>query len=316
MSTIDKILQLVDESGLKAKEYAINAGLGAGNITDWKTGRSKPSVESLQKIAKYAGVQLEWLTGDSEFKTQEDLFNEFSKQFEEYSQNLYRLDVSNAVIMSTVTNFLLKDKNLNYYKYLSYIKNFFLENSLNKISNAKIKKFVKDFPEDEQNNLIFIINDILKEIRLQQKSRENYYSFKTSLVNKNIYNCPVYGRISAGIPNWAEECLESHLPLDPDLMNINNPEECFFLRVNGESMNKLVRNGAYALIRRQDVVENGDIAVVLVDNYDATLKKFTKHGDVVVLEPMSNDPNFQTQIYDKNTDIKILGKYLGKFELN
>lgn len=316
MSTIDKILQLVDESGLKAKEYAINAGLGAGNITDWKTGRSKPSVESLQKIAKYAGVQLEWLTGDSEFKTQEDLFNEFSKQFEEYSQNLYHLDVSNAVIMSTVTNFLLKDKNLNYYKYLSYIKNFFLGNSLNKISNAKIKKFVKDFPEDEQNNLIFIINDILKEIRLQQKSRENYYSFKTSLVNKNIYNCPVYGRISAGIPNWAEECLESHLPLDPDLMNINNPEECFFLRVNGESMNKLVRNGAYALIRRQDVVENGDIAVVLVDNYDATLKKFTKHGDVVVLEPMSDDPNFQTQIYDKNTDIKILGKYLGKFELN
>lgn len=135
-------------------------------------------------------------------------------------------------------------------------------------------------------------------------------------IKYSFFNCPVYGRISAGIPNWAEECLESYLPLDPNLMNINNPEECFFLRVNGESMNKLVRNGAYALIRKQDVVENGDIAVVLVDNYDATLKKFTKHGDVVVLEPMSDDPNFQTQIYDKNTDIKILGKYLGKFELN
>ena len=64
MNTIDRILQLVEESGLTAKEYAINAGLGAGNITDWKTGRSKPSVESLQKIAKYANVQLEWLTGD------------------------------------------------------------------------------------------------------------------------------------------------------------------------------------------------------------------------------------------------------------
>lgn len=141
-------------------------------------------------------------------------------------------------------------------------------------------------------------------------------SNSTILDKDSLFNCPVYGRISAGIPNWAEECLESYLPLDPNLMNINNPEECFFLRVNGESMNKLVRNGAYALIRKQDVVENGDIAVVLVDNYDATLKKFTKHGDVVVLEPMSNDPNFQTQIYDKNTDIKILGKYLGKFELN
>ena len=73
MNTIDRILQLVDESSLTAKEYAINAGLGAGNITDWKTGRSKPSVESLQKIAKYAKVQLEWLTGDSEYRTQKDL---------------------------------------------------------------------------------------------------------------------------------------------------------------------------------------------------------------------------------------------------
>lgn len=72
MNTIDRILQLVEESGLTAKEYAINAGLGAGNITDWKTGRSKPSVESLQKIAKYANVQLEWLTGDSSFKTYSD----------------------------------------------------------------------------------------------------------------------------------------------------------------------------------------------------------------------------------------------------
>lgn len=44
--------------------------------------------------------------------------------------------------------------------------------------------------------------------------------------------CPVYGRISAGIPNWAEECIEGRLPIDPELMNILNPEECFFLRVS------------------------------------------------------------------------------------
>ena len=83
--------------------------------------------------------------------------------------------------------------------------------------------------------------------------------------------CPVYGQISAGQPNWAEECIEGRLPLDPDLMGIVNPEEHFFLRVNGESMNKVVRNGAFALIHKQDVVEDGEIAVVLVNGYDATL---------------------------------------------
>lgn len=130
-----------------------------------------------------------------------------------------------------------------------------------------------------------------------------------------IYACPVYGRISAGQPNWAEECIEGRLPIDPNLMGIIDPEECYFLRVNGESMNKIIRNGAYALIRKTDWVENGEIAVVLVNGFDATLKKFTKNGDVIVLEPMSTDDTIQTQIYTKDTPIKIIGKYIGKFEM-
>lgn len=81
-------------------------------------------------------------------------------------------------------------------------------------------------------------------------------------------------------------------------------------------MNKVVRNGAYALIHKQDIVENGEIAVVLVNGDEATLKKFNKQGDLVILEPMSNDTSFQVQVYDKTTPIKIIGKYIGKFEIN
>ena len=131
-----------------------------------------------------------------------------------------------------------------------------------------------------------------------------------------FYMCPVYGQISAGLPNWAEECIEGRLPLDTDLMGIVNPEEHFFLRVNGESMNKIIKNGAFALIHKQDTIENGEIAVVLVNGFDATLKKFTKQGDLVILEPQSSDDTFKTQVYDKTTNIKILGKYIGKMEIN
>lgn len=139
-----------------------------------------------------------------------------------------------------------------------------------------------------------------------------------SLISKetSYFMCPVYGQISAGQPNWAEECIEGRLPIDTDLMGIVNPEEHFFLRVNGESMNNVVKNGAFALIHKQDMVEDGEIAVVLVNGSDATLKRFTKKGDVVVLEPDSTDPSFKTQIYDKTTPIKILGKYVGKMEIN
>lgn len=134
--------------------------------------------------------------------------------------------------------------------------------------------------------------------------------------SKQFYMCPVYGKISAGIPNWAEECLEGYLPIDTNLMGIINPEECFFLLVNGESMNKVIRNGAYALIRKQDIVTDGEIAAVLVNGFEATLKRFSKQGDFIILEPMSTDETFKMQIYDKNTTIKVLGKYIGKFEIN
>lgn len=150
----------------------------------------------------------------------------------------------------------------------------------------------------------------------------NNKSKKKDIPNDNLltqfYMCPVYGRISAGQPNWAEENIEGRIPV-PMTGEIDNPEECFYLKVNGESMNKVVKNGAYALIHKQDIVEDGEIAVVLVNGYDATLKKFSKQGDFVVLEPMSDvtdDPDIKTQIYDKSTSIKILGKYIGKFELN
>lgn len=148
----------------------------------------------------------------------------------------------------------------------------------------------------------------------------NYFNIlKSDLVedkSKKYYMCPVYGQISAGQPNWAEECIEGRIPIDTDLMDIYNPEEYFFLRVNGESMNNVIKNGAFALIHKQDIVENGEIAVVLVNGYDATLKKFTKQGDLIILEPNSTDETFKTQVYDKTTSIKILGKYVGKLEIN
>lgn len=152
-------------------------------------------------------------------------------------------------------------------------------------------------------------------IDLAEKEKINKNIARVSL-DISFYMCPVYGQISAGQPNWVEENIEGRLPIDPNLMGIVNPEEHFFLRVNGESMNKVIRNGAFALIHKQDIVKDGEIAVVLINGYDATLKKFTRQGDMIILEPQSTDETFKTQVYDKTTPIKILGKYVGKMEFN
>ncbi len=173
----------------------------------------------------------------------------------------------------------------------------------------------KNMPSIETlNNLSEVLNCSTDYLLGKSDTRNNTSNIDES--DKKFYMCPVYGQISAGQPNWAEECIEGRLPLDPNLMGIVNPEEHFFLRVNGESMNKIIRNGAFALIHKQDMVEDGEIAVVLVNGYDATLKKFTRQGDMIILEPESTDDSFKTQVYDKTTPIKILGKYVGKMEIN
>ena len=184
--------------------------------------------------------------------------------------------------------------------------------------------FVKDLPDFSKSKVNIIwgiyityLSELINKFNLTEITTTNNTNniIKSTSSNK-FYLCPVYGQISAGQPNWAEENIEGRLPIDIELMNIISPEEYFFLRVNGESMNNVVKNGAFALIHKQDMVEDGEIAVVLVNGYDATLKRFTKKGDVVVLEPDSTDPSFKTQIYDKTTPIKILGKYVGKMEIN
>lgn len=72
--TLSRIFRLIKDNKITAKEFAEGAGLAGGSITDWKTGRSKPSIQALRKIAKTYKIQLEWLTGDSKYKTKTEEF--------------------------------------------------------------------------------------------------------------------------------------------------------------------------------------------------------------------------------------------------
>ncbi len=136
-----------------------------------------------------------------------------------------------------------------------------------------------------------------------------------SQMQEQYYMCPVYSTATLTC-NLADACIEGRIPVNSTLFNLVCPEEYFFLHITEESMNKLIKSGSYALIHRQDKVENGEIAVLLINQTESTLKRFTKKGDLTILEPLSNNDDFQLQIYDKTTSIQVLGKYVGKFELN
>lgn len=119
------------------------------------------------------------------------------------------------------------------------------------------------------------------------------------------HRIPILGRISAGLPLYAEEQIEGWTYTE-----LNHGGEYFALRVQGDSMTAArINDGDLLIIRRQDIVENGEIAVVMVGDDEATVKCFYRDKNIVTLMPQSYNPAHKPQIYDiRETSIHILGK--------
>ncbi len=104
------------------------------------------------------------------------------------------------------------------------------------------------------------------------------------------YSLPILGVIRAGVPVLASEEIEGYEPAD-----VSEPELHFYLRVGGDSMiNAGIHSGDLVLIRQQDCAENGQIVACVVDEEDATLKRFRRQGDFVILQP--ENPAFEPRI--------------------
>lgn len=70
---IERIFDLINERGISQKDLAQAIGVSTGNISDWKSGRAKPSIDVLNRIATYFGVTIDYLVGRSEVRSIDDL---------------------------------------------------------------------------------------------------------------------------------------------------------------------------------------------------------------------------------------------------
>ncbi|HML34355.1 MULTISPECIES: transcriptional repressor LexA [Sporomusa] len=123
---------------------------------------------------------------------------------------------------------------------------------------------------------------------------------------KNITPVPLVGRVTAGTPILAVENIEETYPLPTEL--IGN-DDVFMLTVQGDSMIEAgILDGDYILIRSQNTARNGDIVVALIDEEEATVKRFFKEKDCIRLQP--ENPAMEP-IYSRQ--VTILGKVIGVF---
>lgn len=140
---------------------------------------------------------------------------------------------------------------------------------------------------------------------------------KDSDLKNKLFLIPIVGKVAAGKPILADENIEGYLPIDPLMYHLTSPNGFFFLQIQGESMNKLIKNGSYALIKKQDYAEDGDVIVAIVNgDNEATVKRYKQLNEqFVMLEPVSEDSSFEPITIDlKNTKFSIIGKVVGDFK--
>ncbi len=106
---------------------------------------------------------------------------------------------------------------------------------------------------------------------VEYKGRRNVTTARGQKERGQTLKVPVLGRVSCGIPRFAEENIEEYVRLPVSLFGHG---EVFFLRANGDSMIEAgINDGDLVLIRHQDYAEGGQIVVALIDD-EATLKRY------------------------------------------
>ena len=114
----------------------------------------------------------------------------------------------------------------------------------------------------------------------------------------------VLGNIAAGEPIEAIEDIETF-----DLTKVFDPQDHFLLRVRGTSMIlDGINDGDLAIVRHTNVANSGDTVVALVDGGEATLKRFRKTKDTIILIP-ANDQMKQMEFAASRVEIR--GVFVG-----
>lgn len=118
---------------------------------------------------------------------------------------------------------------------------------------------------------------------------------------------PVMGRIAAGVPIEAISEVSHHIAVPGSMLAGRGTH--YALEVKGDSMIEAgINDGDIVVIREQTTAENGDIVVALVDDAEATLKRFRRKGNMIALE--AANPAYETRMLPDHK-VKVQGRLVG-----
>ena len=206
--------------------------------------------------------------------------------------------------MSNLGNKQIMAKNIKKYMSLNNVSQTDICNAL-KFKPSTFSDWVnaKTYPRIDKIEMLANYFGIEKSDLVEDKSNDD-----SDYIN-NIYKIdkiklPFLGSVACGEPIYASEDRESYIMVGTDI------HADFCLQCKGDSMiNARIHDGDIVFVRKQDIVNNGEIAVVIIDD-EATLKRFYyyKEQNMVILRPENNKYQDIVLTGEELEKVRVIGK--------
>ena len=268
----ERVKALIKERGITQEQFNKDVDISKNTLSFWEKEGRLPKPRKLLEIANYFHVSVETLTGEADL----NLVNvKAIDAFLEY------LDDNGLVFEQNDDGTVTIGKNGRYFRYPEGdFQNLCAEFQAQSNPEAAMKEWdEKTFP-----------------VKLNP---HDYFRVETAYEGTEL---PVYGDVSAGPGAYAEQRILGWEESD----DYEDDEEFFYLIVNGDSMYPEIKDGDYVLVHVQDWIEDGQIAVVVVDG-EGLVKKIERGEDYITL--ISINPHYPPRKfveYDMNR-VHILG---------
>lgn len=302
--------QLRLDKNLTIRQLEKKSGVSNAYISQLENGkRGLPTPDVLKKLHEPLGVGYDELmekAGYISAETRMELLPETIQTMKTY-EVLNEL-ISNAaeIFVSSVTDEdgILKG---NFRQYLLNEAPELTEEQLDELINDP------DITEKAFNHLTFeekihFLNSIIKDFVDREIDPSEIFKSKEQMISENqvsILKVPVLGYIAAGQPILAQEHIEEWTDI-PNMWNLK-PGGAIVLKVKGDSMiGSRIFHGDKVVVKLQQDVENGEIAVVNINGDEATLKRVKKtEGGQFILYP--DNPKYEPT-FITNENARIIGK--------
>ncbi|USK66269.1 transcriptional repressor LexA [Peribacillus frigoritolerans] len=309
--------KLRKERGLSIRRLEEMSGVSNAYLSQIENGkRGLPSPEILKKIYEPLDVgytELMEKAGYISTSVKSELIPETIEALESTDALSELISNAGEYFISSVTdgNGVLKED------YKEYLINEAQERS--KLDSEEVKEFFDEHPNNILQilfrNLTFeekisFLNTIIKD--LSDKGIDHKDVLKSEPINiesnkVQILRVPVLGYIAAGLPILAEDHIEEWIEI-PNMWNLKD-NQAIVLKVKGDSMiGSRIYEGDKVVVKLQQEIENGEIAVVNINGDEATLKRVKKtESGQVILYP--DNPRYEPT-FITNESARIIGKVI------